>query len=347
VASCLFGWAACAILKLRKGPRDDWYARYLVTFTFTQLVDIVLWTLHSKTKPYLGNTGGLQACPDLQLSFIRFPGWTDPQFYNFYVSKFLLPCVIFSQHAMQLTYPSNIANAPGQRHNMIKWRMVPCAIMVFAFACTWLVPSPYSHTHEQKHDAQLYTSYNGTRTLHWGGDFTHGRMQEYMCLNGTGFKFSPVCLSHVPTWVAQRVSQQGYVFFTWFVIQFFACLHSGIVSLDFFRIMPRRMAICHNAVLAGVVATLAFTDGTIQLGSKWCTFCLVYSIVYVLDPLWYPYLCAADDLDEVPVKKVTSAPATESPSPSPVKVSKSVPVVLKDNGYRGTGGQIRSRGVRA
>merc|ERR1711990_1032157 len=99
-ASCIFGWAACLYLKFRqRSERDDYYARYLLTFTFTQVVDIVLWMQHDSAGP-----SGLQACKDFQLQFGKFPPTSDPQFVNFLLSKFLLPAVVFSQHMMQCTY---------------------------------------------------------------------------------------------------------------------------------------------------------------------------------------------------------------------------------------------------
>jgi hypothetical protein len=67
-ASALIGWATCAFLLWRQRPRDIFYARYLVTFTFTQLVDIVLWNLNN------GPDGdGLKACTALQQQFGSFP----------------------------------------------------------------------------------------------------------------------------------------------------------------------------------------------------------------------------------------------------------------------------------
>eukprot|EP00658_Telonema_sp_P-2_P030273 TRINITY_DN22891_c0_g1_i2.p1 TRINITY_DN22891_c0_g1~~TRINITY_DN22891_c0_g1_i2.p1 ORF type:complete len:335 (-),score=66.97 TRINITY_DN22891_c0_g1_i2:449-1453(-) len=295
-------------LKYRKGPRDDWYARYLITFTFTQAVDILLWTLHRDTQPYPPTYGGLQSCPDLQLQFGKFPAADHPQAHNFYISKFVLPIVVFSQHAMQLTYPSSI-NA-SNRSRMIAWRILPCAVMMFAFGCTWLVPSPYDHLHTQAADKAVYADLDGSRTLHWGGDFTHHRMAEYLCLDWIpGFKYSPVCREHLPSHLSENISDTSYAVFTWFVVQIFALLHSGIVALDFVRVMPSRMATVHLVVLAGVVGSLAYADSTIQLGSKWCTYCLVYSFVYCSDPLWYPVLCAADDKQAPPPKTSTAEAA--------------------------------------
>lgn len=50
--------------------------------------------------------------------------------------------------------------------------------------------------------------------------------------------------------------------------------------------MPKRVAIAHLLTLLAVVLTLALTERTIILGSKWCTYCLIYSVVYLTDPWW-------------------------------------------------------------
>ena len=92
-ASAATAWIVCIYLLYRKhSPRDAWYARYLFTFTLTQLTDIILWTLNESGDE------GLKACVPYQLQFGSVP---SEQKVNFYVSKFIIPLVIFSQHAMQ------------------------------------------------------------------------------------------------------------------------------------------------------------------------------------------------------------------------------------------------------
>ena len=66
--SAAVGWVTCALLVARDGPRDRYYARYLFTYTFTQLADIALWALNDDHE--------LKACPDLQLS-VRAPSATN------------------------------------------------------------------------------------------------------------------------------------------------------------------------------------------------------------------------------------------------------------------------------
>ena len=44
----------------------------------------------------------------------------------------------------------------------------------------------------------------------------------------------------------------------------------------------------HLLPLWGVMSTLLITEGTLMLGSKWCTYCLFYSFIYTTEPLWLP-----------------------------------------------------------
>ena len=65
-------------------------------------------------------------------------------------------------------------------------------------------------------------------------------------------------------------------------------IHSGIVAIVFALLMPLRVSIVHILVLAGVMTTLYVTENTLALGSKWCSYCLIYSVVYIVDPYWAP-----------------------------------------------------------
>jgi len=273
-----------------------------------------LWWTHASIGPYGETVGGLQACQGYQFQFGRFPATDDPQFGNFMLSKFALPLVVFSQHAMQCTYPSSVKSGPGERKRYILLHVIPVAVMSMAFACTWLVPSPYDHSYTPDPKAPKFTAYDGTQTLHWGGDFTHQEMTK----NYIGFDIGATL--------------------TWLVIQYGACAHSGLVAYDFVILMPAsesNVGLVHNLVLACVVGTLFLTEGTMQLGSKWCTYCLIYSVVYILDPLWYREC----------ITKPT-APAGTSRSKA-VSIEDSVRIqseTAADNGYRGTGSQLRYRG---
>jgi hypothetical protein len=134
------------------------YARYLITFTFTQVVDIALWTLNN------GEDGdGLKACVDLQQQFGSFPseagGITGGanQDTNFMITKFVLPLVVFSQHATQCMYPSKALSGPNERRNLILAHLIPVIGMSFAFACSTTANANFPSAHQ---------------TLLWGGDFS-------------------------------------------------------------------------------------------------------------------------------------------------------------------------------
>ncbi|GMI46191.1 hypothetical protein TrCOL_g1442 [Triparma columacea] len=47
-----------------------------------------------------------------------------------------------------------------------------------------------------------------------------------------------------------------------------------------------RVRLAHTVTFWSVVTTLYVTEGTLALGSKWCTYCLIFSFVYLTDPLW-------------------------------------------------------------
>lgn len=221
--SCGVAWCACLYLAFRKrSERDLWYATYLFTFTFTQLLDIFFWTQHSKIP------GGLKECSSMKEQFsLTLPADTD-QHAQYLVSKFVIPLVVFSQHCVQLAYPSP---------NLKKWRTpltllhaIPLIFgMAFQFACTHLGTSKFPSPHD---------------TLIWGGHSAE-------------------------TWQVLAVV--------------------GIVFADFWFIIPElSVRLAHCGVFLVVVSTLWVTEGTLSLGSKWCTYCLIFSAVYVSEPLWGP-----------------------------------------------------------
>lgn len=81
-ASAVGAWLVCAYLWYRNHNNDRWSAVYLLTFTFTQVVDVVLWMDE--------DTFGLSTCSET----------------NLVTSKYVIPMVVFSQHAVQCYYPS-------------------------------------------------------------------------------------------------------------------------------------------------------------------------------------------------------------------------------------------------
>lgn len=210
------GWLTCTYLFCRGGRLDRWFGTYLLTFTLTQVVDIVLWGL---------GEDGLGPCDGHALVS------GGPVRTNYLTSKVGIPLVVFTQHTAQCLFPSRYWMP---RSSLILLHLIPCGFMAAAFACTTrktaLFPEPHT-------------------TLSWGGDFS--------------------------TW-------------PFLLVQFGALCHSGIVAVVFFLLMrdePRVLAV-HVGTLALVVTTLALTEGRLDLGSKWCTYCLIFSAVYVAAPLW-------------------------------------------------------------
>jgi len=74
------------------------------------------------------------------------------------------------------------------------------------------------------------------------------------------------------------------------LIQAGAIMHSSLVMFGFpyFCGMEGRVLWAHVIPLACVVSWLLVTEGRMDFGSKWCSYCLIYSVVYVAEPLWYP-----------------------------------------------------------
>lgn len=234
VASAVVGWCACLYLLWRqRSKRDAYYARYLFTFTFTQIADAYLWTLNNGGSDRKGMGQGLQACESYQLQFGAVPSGPIAR-PNFLVSKYVIPLIVFSQHAMQLSYPSDAFK--GQRKSIIAAHALPCLVMSYCFGCTMLVDSNFPRN---------------DKTLFWGGDFSK---------------------------------------FPFMLIQFGAVLHSGIVAIGFplFCGMKGRVLWAHLMPLACVVMFLLISEGRMDFGSKWCSYCLIYSAVYILEPLWLP-----------------------------------------------------------
>jgi hypothetical protein len=60
------------------------------------------------------------------------------------------------------------------------------------------------------------------------------------------------------------------------------------VAVVFLAMMPAVVAWTHVLTLAAVMTLLITTENTLALGSKWCSYCLVYSVVYLLAPYWAP-----------------------------------------------------------
>jgi len=61
----------------------------------------------------------------------------------------------------------------------------------------------------------------------------------------------------------------------------------AITTFFFWLLMDNwRVKVAHTVTFWSVVGTLYFTEGTLALGSKWCTYCLIFSFVYLTDHFW-------------------------------------------------------------
>jgi hypothetical protein len=219
ILSAVVGWATCLVLYRRNhSPRDRWYAAYLLTYTFTQIIDIALWTLHQSHAPLTGCEASKMSWSSNSIESAQLP--------QFLISKYGVPLVTFSQFLVQLHYPSELHK--HRRNLLVALHGLPCVGMAFQFACSDVIWSRFPAPHE---------------TIRWGGHTAE----------------------------------------TWQVL-----LVVGVFLVDFFAMMERSVATAHSLTLLSVVGTLWVTEGTLALGSKWCTYCLIFSAVYLTDPLWGP-----------------------------------------------------------
>ena len=113
--SAVFAWGVCIYLYRRNLNFDRWSAAYLLTFSFTQMVDVALW--HEEGRV------GLATCSDT----------------NYSISKFIIPLVIFSQHLVQCHFPTNILSE--YRLPLALAHLLPILGMVYQFQCSSVVDS--------------------------------------------------------------------------------------------------------------------------------------------------------------------------------------------------------------
>ena len=98
-----------------------------------------------------------------------------------------------------------------------------------------------------------------------------------------GMMYQFQCSSLVPTKDGMSICWGGHIAETYQIL-----IHSGIVAVVFALLMPLSVAIGHCVTLGGVMTFLLVTENTLALGSKWCSYCLIYSVVYLLAPYWAP-----------------------------------------------------------
>ena len=215
IVAAVWGWVACALLAYRRGRNDRWYALYLFTFTLTQVIDAVLWSLQYDR--------GLEACDGRRMSFAV--GAPDGQLANLIVSKYAIPAVVIIQYAAQLAYPSS--RNPRLRKVMLLGYVAAGVVMCYTSGCTDVIRAKFPEPHS---------------TLRWGGTRTPAL---------------PILLVAAAT-----------------IANFFVVVDDRIV-----------LAVLVVPFLC-VITILWTTEGTLALGSKWCTYCLIYSILFLAAPLW-------------------------------------------------------------
>ena len=213
LVACVYGYCVSAYLYRRKySVRDPWYCLFLATFTTTQLCDALLWSQQSGS--HLDNTP--LACSPL----------------NLFVSKYMIPPVVFFQPIVLAWYPSDAGKGYCIRNVYRVLCGLGCGVLMVFYGCStlWHAPS---------------TAHDHLPTILWGG-------------------------VELPLWTVRAgialwsVGALGFIRPVWYGIQIL--------------------------LTGGVVLSLLYIyDGTIILLSKMCTYCLLLSIVWVLEPLWDPH----------------------------------------------------------
>ena len=237
LVAAAWGWVACALLAYRGGRNDRWYALYLFTFTLTQVIDAVLWSLQYDR--------GLEACDGRRMSFAV--GAPDGQLANLIVSKYAIPAVVIIQYAAQLAYPSS--RNPRLRRVMLLGYVAAGVVMCYTSGCTDVIRAKFPEPHS---------------TLRWGGTRTPAL---------------PILL------VAAATIANFFVVID--SVENIASMASGAWSLISTQVVDDRIVLAVLVVpFLCVITILWTTEGTLALGSKWCTYCLIYSILFLAAPLW-------------------------------------------------------------
>ena len=167
---------------------------------------------------------------------------------NYYVSKYAIPFIVFLQHLVQNLYPSEFLKS--WRVPIIAFCALPCIGMSYQFGCSTLVTPVLTN------DVDSFRITN-TISISMPISMSHG-CQTTLCWGGLTAE-------------------------TWQIL-----VHSGIVAMFFLLLMPFRVAFAHVGLFGCVISYLYMTEGTLALGSKWCTYCMVYGLFYVFEPLWMP-----------------------------------------------------------
>ena len=214
LAAAVYGYAVSAYLYRRKySVRDPWYAAFLATFTTTQLCDAVLWMQqegpHDMNGPITCNAT------------------------NLFVSRWIIPPVVFFQPIVISFYPSKAGQ--GCVRNVYRiLSVIGSGILTIAYGCSTLYHGDPSKDHDK------------LPTLLWGG---------------VDLSFWVVCAG-IGLW--------------------------SVGAVGFIR--PVRYGIQILLVGGCVLLLLLQFDGTIVLISKMCTYCLLLSFAWLLEPCWDPHI---------------------------------------------------------
>jgi hypothetical protein len=133
IAAC-YGYAVSYYLHRRNySPRDDWYCLFLGTFTTTQVLDAIFWTLK-------GDADDLPCAAVTRHAISQL----DPGALNALVSRYVLPFVLFFQPITLTMYPSD-----SFQNLKLPYRVctvLASLIPVFLGTCTvvWTGPMPVS-----------------------------------------------------------------------------------------------------------------------------------------------------------------------------------------------------------
>jgi hypothetical protein len=205
LAAAVYGYLVSYYLRHRNySKRDPWYALFLATFTTTQLFDAIFW--------YLKGDGEDIPCVAV----------------NYYLSKFLLPPVLFFQPWVLSLYPSQSCLKFRKCYRLLT--IIGCCVMIAVYKCSTVWKTT--------------TGPDRYPTILWGG-------------------------VELPKWLVQA--------------------GIGFWSIGAFTfVTPFRYALQIILVGGCVLTLLVIFDGTIILLSKMCTYCLLLSFVWVLEPLWTP-----------------------------------------------------------
>ena len=217
--AAVYGYAVSFVLyKRKRSARDPWYALFLSTFTTTQLFDALFW--------YIKGPDADLPCADLSGFMVGHgaPFWGAV---NLFVSRYVLPPVIFFQPIVLSIFPS-----PALKKLRPAYRVLVAA-------------------------ASLLPVVFGTCTKVWTGPM-------------------PVSL---PTLLYDGILPPLWLMF------------AGIALWSMGAMAFVRPARCWMGILlvGGVnLVILQLLDGTIRLVSKLCFWCLLLSILWLLEPLWLP-----------------------------------------------------------